>query len=421
MKSPIPDYLLEVVESTADDRSGRLADYIPPLAAVEPDVGGLALSTVDGTVYAVGDADLEFTIQSISKPFVYAIALAQHGIDKVLRRVGVEPSGEAFHELSLESGTGRPLNPMINAGALTTHQMIGGPGTGEGERNAQVLDALSRFAGRELKVDEEIYEAEVSSAHRNHAIAYMLRSHENITGDPREVVRGYVRQCAVRVTVTDLALMAATLAHGGVQPVTGERVVSRAVARQVLSVMTTCGMYDAAGDWLSTIGIPAKSGVSGGIIGSLPGQAGVATVSPRLDDHGTSVRGVKMFRKLSHDMGMHLMEVPAPARTMLTGDDGDAWRYELQGSINFVGMERVVRTIDEDPPEHDRIVIDLTRVHEVRKVGRRMLHEAIRRLVLEGREVEVHDPDGLLAEPGPIEVGEDPSTQEPVRVDVTAE
>src|SRR5690606_5265315 len=262
--------------------------------------------------------------------------------------------------LSLESGSARPYNPMINAGALTIHALIGGPELDEETRFARVLAALGRFAGRDLEVDEAIYEAEVTTAHRNHAIAYMLRNHDIITDDPRSVVRGYVRQCAVRVTVRDLALMAATLAHGGVHPVTGEQVVSRAVARHVLSVMATCGMYDAAGDWLSSIGIPAKSGVSGGIIGALPGQTGVASFSPRLDDHGHSVRGVTMFRQLSRDMGMHLMEVPAPARSMVAGSDGDAWRYELQGSINFVGMERVLRTFDEDPPAHDRIVIDLT-------------------------------------------------------------
>ena len=406
MRTPIPEYLTEVLEACTDD-SGELADYIPPLAEADPDVAALALTTIDGTTYAVGDADVSFTIQSISKPFVYALALADLGVDAVLSKVGVEPSGEAFNEISLEAGSARPFNPMINAGALTTHTLVGGEEMGEEERFARVLEGLGRFAGRELEIDEDVYAAELDSAHRNHAIAYMLRSHDNITVDPRAAVRGYIRQCAALVTVGDLSEMAATLANGGVQPSTGEQVVSRTVTRQVLSVMTTCGMYDAAGDWLSSVGIPAKSGVSGGLIGALPGQVGLATFSPRLDSHGNSVRGVKICQRLSADMGMHLMEVPAPARSLPGGEREQSWRYELQGSVNFVGMERVLRNLSEEPPGAEELELDLGRVSEIREVGERMLHEALRRLVLDGHRVTVRDPDSLLADPGEIEVGDD--------------
>lgn len=414
MKSPIPDYLTEVLESCGADDSGELADYIPPLAKADPDRSALALGTLDGEVYAVGDADLEFTIQSISKPFVYALALADHGVEAVLAKVDVEPSGEAFNEVSLEADSGRPLNPMINAGALTTHTLVGADDLDEDARFERVLAGLSAFAGRDLRVDEDVWHAELEVAHRNHAIAYMLRGHDVFALDPREVVRGYIRQCAVLVTVRDLAAMAATLANGGVQPCTGERVVSRAVGRQVLSVMATCGMYDAAGDWLSNVGIPAKSGVSGGLIGALPGQVGVATFSPRLDRHGNSTRGVSMCERLSADMGMHLMEVPAPARS-LVGErtalpdrhgGAESWTYELQGSINFVGMEKALRSMVEDPPGESEVVLDLTRVHEVRDVGRRMLLEGVRRLVLDGHTVTLVDPDGLLDQPGTIDVGD---------------
>ncbi|WP_244930454.1 glutaminase [Nocardioides sp. W7] len=394
MRSPIPDYLNQVLDTCGADGSGELAAYIPELAEADPDRFALALATVDGTVYGVGDDEVEFSIQSISKPFAYALALAQHGLDRVLEKVGVEPSGDAFNELSLEVDTGRPLNPMINAGALTVHALID---------DETVRRGFSAFAGRELEVDEEVFTSELETADRNRAIAFMLRSHGIVEEDAQEVVEGYTRQCSVLVTVRDLALMAATLANGGVQPVTGQRVVPHEVTRQVMAVMATCGMYDAAGDWFSSVGIPAKSGVAGGLIGALPGQAGLATFSPRLDRHGNSVRGVQVFERLSRDMGMHLMEVPPPARSLVRGRTalpggrpGHGWTYELQGSVNFVGMERVLRYLADEPPTESTVVLDLTRVHEVRDIGRRMLIEAVRRLVLDGHQVTIVDPEDML-------------------------
>ncbi|WP_193612356.1 glutaminase [Nocardioides lijunqiniae] len=394
MRSPIPDYLTEVLDTCGGDAGGELAAYIPELAQADPDRFALALATVDGAVYGVGDDAVEFSIQSISKPFAYALALARHGIDGVLEKVGVEPSGDAFNELSLEVGTGRPLNPMINAGALTVHALID---------DETVRRGFSAFAGRDLEVDEQVFASELETADRNRAIAFMLRSHGIVEQDAQQVVEGYTRQCSLLVTVRDLAVMAATLANGGVQPITGERVVPHDVTRQVMAVMATCGMYDAAGDWFTSVGIPAKSGVAGGLIGALPGQVGMATFSPRLDRHGNSVRGVQVFERLSHDMGMHLMEVPPPARSLvrgrteLPGDrSGHGWAYELQGSVNFVGMERVLRYLADEPPTESAVVLDLTRVHEVRDVGRRMLVEAVRRLVLDGHEVTLVDPEDML-------------------------
>ncbi|MEI5674384.1 MULTISPECIES: glutaminase [unclassified Nocardioides] len=394
MRSPIPDYLTEVLDVCGGDGSGELAAYIPELAQADPDRFALALATVDGATYAVGDADVAFSIQSISKPFAYALALAEHGLDAVLEKVGVEPSGDAFNELSLEIGTGRPFNPMINAGALTVHALID---------DETVRRGFSAFAGRDLELDEEVFTSELETADRNRAIAFMLRSHGIVEKDAQEVVEGYTRQCSLLVTVRDLALMAATLANGGVHPVSGERVVPHEVTRQVMAVMATCGMYDAAGDWFTSVGIPAKSGVAGGLIGALPGQAGLATFSPRLDKHGNSVRGVQVFERLSHDMGMHLMEVPPPARSLVRGRTelpggkaGHGWAYELQGSVNFVGMERVLRYLTEEPPTESAVVLDLTRVHEVRDVGRRMLLEAVRRLVQDGHDVTLVDPEDML-------------------------
>lgn len=230
----------------------------------DPERLGAVFATVDGEVHGAGDSDVEFTIQSISKPFVYALALSDRGFDPMLAKVGVEPSGEAFNEISLESDTGRPRNPMINAGAITTHSLAGPEGLKPAERVERVVQGLSAFAGRQLNVDEMTCASEMKNAHRNLAIAHMLRSHDILTEDPRAVVDGYIRQCSVLVTARDLAMMAATLANHGVNPLSNEQVVDQAVVRQVLSVMATCGMYDAAGDWATQVGIPAKSGVAGG-------------------------------------------------------------------------------------------------------------------------------------------------------------
>lgn len=405
MLSPISDHLREVLAGCAADTSGAVADYIPELAAVDPGLLGVSLSTVDGAVYDAGDVEVPFTIQSISKPFVYALALADRGLDAVLAEVDVEPSGEAFNELSLEKGSGRPLNPMINAGALVVHTMLGDLASPD-DRFDRLLTGLSAFAGRTLDVDEAAYRSETATAFRNYAIANMLRSHGTIQGDPDEVVAGYTRQCSIRVTARDLALMAATLANAGTNPLTEEQVVDEVVVRQVLSVMATCGMYDSAGDWISTVGFPAKSGVSGGIIGALPGQVGIAAFSPQLDDHGSSVRGVEVCRRLSRDMGLHMMDAPQPARATIRRthsvrhvDGGAATVYSLHGSIQFAGAERLVRDLDEAAALTSDVVLDLSRVHTINDVARRMVLEVVRRLTLAGHHVTLVDPEETLPDP----------------------
>lgn len=402
MHSPIATYLTETLESVASDTSGELANYILELAAVDPDKLAASIAMVDGEQYAAGDSDVEFTIQSISKPFVYALALADRGYDDVLAKVGVEPSGEPFNELSLEDGSGKPLNPMINAGAITTHSLVGPPGATQGERMERVISGLSAFAGRRLSVNERVYESELEHAHRNYAIAHMLRGHGILTGDPTVAVQGYTRQCSLMVTVKDLALMAATLANYGVHPVTGEQVVPKGVVRQVLSVMFTCGMYNAAGDWATQVGVPAKSGVGGGIIGAVPGQLGVATFSPRLDGHGNSVRGVELFEQFSDDMGMHVMNVPTVARSALRanyqiGSGDESMRLiQLQGRIRFAGVERVIREIVEAPMEGSKVALDVTRVYAVDEVAQSMLLELMRRLRNDGYKVYLIDNDETI-------------------------
>ncbi|GAA2101355.1 glutaminase [Streptomyces albiaxialis] len=411
MRSVIPDYLTEALGDVEPDTSGEPAGYIPELASADPDRLGAVFATVQGEVYGAGDIDTEFTIQSISKPFAYALALSDRGFDAVLAKVGVEPSGEAFNEISLESDTGRPLNPMINAGAITAHSLVGPADLNPAERVERVVQGLSAFAGRPLRTDEAVCASEMEHAHRNLAIAHMLRSHSVLGEDPRAVVDGYVRQCSVLVTARDLAMMAATLANRGENPLSGERVIPEPVVRQVLSVMFTCGMYDAAGDWATQVGIPAKSGVAGGLIGALPGQIGIATFSPRLDPHGNSVRGVSLFERFSSDMGLHVMGVPAAARAVVRshhvvgGGPGALRVLQLQGGIGFAGAERVVReAVDSAPPEA-AVAVDLTMVHSIDDVARRMILEVTRRLTLDGHEVSLVDPESLMPDPDPGDGG----------------
>ena len=402
MHSPIPSYLDEVLQSVAADRTGVLANYIPELAEVDPERLGASIAMVDGELYASGDTDALFTIQSISKPFVYALALADRGFEKVLDKVGVEPSGEPFNEISLEDSSGRPLNPMINAGAITTHSLVGTETMNPAERMERVISGLSAFAGRSLDVDEAVYSSEIEHAHRNLAIAHMLRSHDILTENPTGVVEGYTRQCSLLVTVQDLAMMAATLANYGIQPVTGEQVVPKTVVRQVLSVMFTCGMYNAAGDWATQVGIPAKSGVGGGIIGAVPGQLGLATFSPRLDVHGNSVRGVSLFERFSSDMGMHVMNIPTVARSAIRANyrigSGEKITQviQLQGRIRFAGAERVIREIVDTHYTGTRIALDISRVYSVDEVAQHMLLEIMRRMRHEGYTVYLIDQDDTI-------------------------
>ncbi len=407
MRSPIPDYLLEVLDSCGAD-GGALADYIPELAAADPDRFGICIATVDGAVYAAGDADVEFTIQSMSKPFTYALALADRGVTGMNARVGVEPSGEAFNEISLDRKSGRPRNAMINAGAILTHSLVDGDDSAA--RSERVRDGFGRFAGRDLVVDESAFSSELESAHRNLGMAHLLKASGTLGCDPVEVVKGYTRQCSITVSCRDLAMMAATLANAGVHPQTHEVLLSRSVVRQVMSVMMTCGMYDAAGDWMTDVGIPAKSGVSGGVIGALPGQVGIAVFSPRLDPHGSSVRGIEVFKRLSNDMGMHLMDVAQEGRSALRGSyvsegDDPMTVYEVQGDLRFAGAETVVRAIADTEHTTRRVALDLTRVYRLHDVGRRMLLECVRRLGEDGLDVVVVDPEGTL--PGAAKVDSD--------------
>ncbi|MGC0251950.1 glutaminase A [Pseudactinotalea sp. Z1748] len=393
----------EVLNECADIAVGHVADYIPQLSEVDPSLYALAVCTVDGHLYHVGDAGTEFTMQSIAKPFTYALALHDQGLEGVLEKVDVEPSGEAYNEISLEPDSGRPRNPMINAGALATYALV--HGSDAQHRRQRVLDFYGAVAGRDLELNRDVLDSELETAFRNRAIAYLLRNAEIIGGDPDEAVDGYSAQCSVSVTVDDLAVMAATLANGGVNPVTHAHVVEPGAVRQTLSVMLTCGMYDSAGDWVTSVGIPAKSGVSGAILGVLPGQVGIAVYSPPLDKHGNSVRGVVTFERLSADMGLHIMSGPkATSGVMseayvadLADVAGQVSVYEIQGDIRFAGAELIAREFIDNPPQTSRVMIDVSRAGGFDDVARRIVREVLRRLMSQqDREVYLVDPDEYL-------------------------
>jgi len=303
MRSPIQSYLESLHAELKALRGGQVASYIPELSKADPDWFGMSLVTVDGVAYTVGDAAQRFTVQSISKPFVYAMAMADRGRELVTQRIGVEPSGDAFNSISLDPKTGAPRNPMINAGAIASTGLVGG---GSPERQwARILESLATFAGRELTVDEAVYRSESETGFRNRAIAWMLRNFSIIDGEPMAVLENYFRQCSLLIDCRDLAFMAATLANGGVHPLTRQRALPSADVERVLAVMATCGMYDYAGSWLFEVGMPAKSGVGGGIIAVAPGKYGIAVVSPPLDGAGNSVRAQKAIRDIVRDLGIN--------------------------------------------------------------------------------------------------------------------
>jgi glutaminase len=397
MHSPIQTYLETLHARLAGLDSGAVASYIPELTKADPAWFGICLVTADGVAYCVGDCDQPFTIQSISKPFVYAAALADRGRDFVGRKVGVEPSGDAFNSISLNPQTGAPMNPMINAGAIATASLVAGE-TPEAQWH-RIEAALSDFVGRPLSVDESVYRSESETGFRNRAIAWMLKNFGIIDGEPMASLENYFRQCSVLVTCRDLAFMAATLANGGVHPVTGKRALPGEHVEPVLSVMATCGMYDYAGSWLYEVGLPAKSGVGGGIIAVLPGRFGIGIFSPRLDEKGNSVRGIEVCKQLSRDFSLHAFSrVGYPAMSLgrvYTGADApsrrqppDAMRaylgehagrikyFSLHGFIAVDGIEYIIRHMQALASETHSYILDMHKVAGLSESAARLLNQA---------------------------------------------
>jgi glutaminase len=315
INSPIQDYLQELHARHAALRDGQVATYIPELAKANPDWFGICLVTTDGHVYEVGDSRQYFTIQSISKPFVYGLALEDNTRAEVMKKISVEPTGEAFNAISLEPGTGRPRNPMINAGAIAAAGLIAGkePQT----RLRRMLEMFSLYVGEEVAIDESVYESESATGHRNRAIGHMLRNFDILTEPPEPVVALYFKQCSVSVNCRNLAVMAATLANHGVNPITGRQAIRGEYVESVLGVMGSCGMYDYAGEWLYRVGMPAKSGVSGGVIAVLPGQLGIGVFSPLLDSHYNSIRGLQVCDDISRHFDLHLFNTPHTSKSAI--------------------------------------------------------------------------------------------------------
>ncbi len=377
--NPLSQFLAETHAALAHEDRGAVADYIPELQKADPRHFGIALATMDGHVYAVGEAAVPFTIQSISKAFVFALALETLGPERVEAAIGVEPSGDAFNSIRLRPDN-RPFNPMVNSGAIACSGLIF---EAEGEQAAErIRGVLGRFAGRDLDIDETVFASERLTGDRNRAIAYLLHNYGIIKGDVDAVLDVYFRQCSVLVTARDLAVMAATLAHGGVNPVSGERVVSPYAVSRTLSVMTSSGMYDFAGEWIYRVGLPAKSGVGGGILAALPAQLGLGSFSPLLDEHGNSVRGLKVCEAISAQFDLHMLNRTSDVRTCIVADydfervsprgrqpheqkildqHKNAVRVlELTGTLGFANVDLIARRIETKPPQV--LVLDLGRV-----------------------------------------------------------
>lgn len=308
--------LQDVHDQLLPEHGGEVATYIPALGEADPEHFGLAIVTAGGEVFTAGNADTPFTIQSVSKPFTLALALNTCGPERTFRHVGTEPSGDSFNSVVLDPVTKVPSNPMVNSGAISMtgllHQVHG----------ADAFEALrhdySRFAGTDLGFDERVYESELGTAHRNRAIANLMRSGD-VIGDPvEEIVELYTRQCSLTVSARTLAVMAATLANIGTNPLTKVNVLDPLTVRHVLSLMFTCGMYDYAGRWAVDVGLPAKSGVSGGVMAAVNRQVGIGLYSPRLDERGNSVRAIKACVQLAEELGLHAFEFSNAGSSMLS-------------------------------------------------------------------------------------------------------
>jgi len=290
-----------------NDTSGEVATYIPELGKADPNRFGICVMSVEGQVESVGDVETEFTIQSICKPLAFQMALETHGRERVLSHVGVEPSGDAFNSVELNPRNSRPFNPMINAGAIAVASLIKGQSPEGGV--AHFVETLSRAAGRSLAIDQTVLESESQTGHRNRAIAHLLRNGNVIDEHIDHTLHQYFSQCSVLVNARDLAAIGATMANTGEHPLSGEEVFGFRFIRNTLAVMFACGMYDFAGEWAYQVGVPAKSGVSGGVMAVINRQLGIAVYSPRLDERGNSVRGIKVCAELAEEFGLHAFDV----------------------------------------------------------------------------------------------------------------
>jgi glutaminase len=295
----------------ADDEKGLVSAAYPSLARVDPSLWGLTFTAVDGSASAAGDADVTFVVMSVSKPFVFALVASHLGVREAADLVGMEATGLPY---TAPSSADAPSNPMVNGGAIATSALV--PGGSAADRWAAIHAALSAFAGRDLELDEETYVLARDTNLRNRDLAARLATAGLLAGDPGDAVDLYTRQCCLLVTARDLGAMGATLANGGVQPFTGEQVVAADAARAALVAMTLAGLYETSGRWLLSTGLPAKSGIGGGLVAVAPGKGAIGAFSPRLDGAGTSTRGARAASALARTLGLDLLaSEPASRRS----------------------------------------------------------------------------------------------------------
>ena len=288
-----------------DNKGGANASYIPALAQVPSDLFGIAVVTADGQVFEAGDTNYAFAIESISKVFSMALVMEELGADAVHAKVGADPTGLPFNSvIAVELHGGKPLSPLVNAGAMSTVSLL--PARSAAERWSRLLAGYTCFAGRELALIDEVYTSEAATNSHNRGIAWLLYSYGTMYSDPIEACDVYTKQCSVAITARDLATMGATLASGGVNPITKDRVVAGAHVPRILAEMTMEGLYDASGDWAYNVGLPGKSGVGGGILAVAPGVLAIAAFAPPLDPVGNSVRGALAAQYIANTLGLNV-------------------------------------------------------------------------------------------------------------------
>jgi glutaminase len=295
----------EVYARYGSNTDGRNSQVYPALAAVPSTLFGVCVVGTNGEVYAVGDAEHEFSIMSVSKPFVFAAVCQAIGAEQARQKLGANATGLPFNSLgAIERSDDGRTNPMVNAGAIATTSLV--PGATADAKWDFIYEGLCQFAGKPLSLNEEVYASATETNFRNQSIARLLQSFERIYCDPAQATDLYTRQCSLNVSARDLAVMGATLADGGMNPITKRRVVDPTVCHYALAVMTTAGLYETSGDWLYDVGLPGKSGIGGGIVTVSPGKGGLGTFAPPLDAAGNSVKGQLVAKYLSHQLGMDL-------------------------------------------------------------------------------------------------------------------
>ena len=396
---PIASFLKEVHDTSILNISGKNADYIPELSAADPNQFGIALTSSDGHIHEIGDSLNFFTIQSISKAFVYSLALELVGEQAVNEIIGVEPSGEAFNSIKFQDDN-RPFNPMVNAGAIACTALIYSL---EGA-NAfyRIQEIMGRFAGRNLHLDEKVFESENATGDRNRAIAWLLKNNKIMKTDVEKSLLTYFKQCSLQVSARDLSIMGATLACNGFNPVTKKRVISIGNAIKTMSIMASAGMYDYSGEWLYRVGLPAKSGVGGGIIAALPSQFGLGSFSPPLDQQGNSVRGIEVCKMVSSYYNLHILETEGNVEDVISASydlqnvrssterqehdikilfkyGKNAYVLELTGSLNFIAIDYIIRQVNKHTAK-EFIILSMRKVSRFSSGAEKMLEAFIQNI-----------------------------------------